>query len=306
VQSSREAARGAACRNNLRQAILGVLHFESGSGTLPGLYNGGFRPRPRSAIDEFHFHPWRTAILPGIERADVLASLNLDLPATVAANQTGLNAAIGTFVCPSSANPTRNLPELYAWNDGAMPTVTFGSAARSDYEVVGGIHTRPPGTAPGPGGVIGQLILDGVAFGAWGEPTYREPTFFSTAYRRARLADVTDGLANTALIGERAGRPDCYEKGKAVDPYPYSDPVAGCGDPHQAAWGISTHFPWLLSVAGQPVNASNRIGFYAFHPVGAHVAMGDGSVRALRESTAAAVLQALATRSGGEAVATGD
>lgn len=46
----------------------------------------------------------------------------------------------------------------------------------------------------------------------------------------------------------------------------------------------------------------NDMGVFSFHPGGANVAMGDGSVRFLRESTSLAVLKALSTRAGGEAV----
>ncbi|MDG3007840.1 DUF1559 family PulG-like putative transporter [Paludisphaera mucosa] len=303
VQSSREAARATTCRNNLRQVMLGVLNHESAARALPDLYNGGFLPRPRSAIDEFHFHPWRTAILPGLERSDVLASLNLDLPATTHANQTGINAAIATFVCPSSSNPTPNLPDVHEWQASWTPGIAgplIGAAARADYEVVGGVRTRPPGTAVN-GGVVLTMILDGIEFGAWGEPTYQAPTVAPVGYRKARLADVRDGLSNTVFVGERAGRPDCYDQRSSVDPYPYPNHPNGCGDSHQAAWAISTHFPWLVFAAQQPVNQTNVTGFYAFHPAGAYAAMGDGSVRLLRATAAPAVTKALATRAGGEA-----
>lgn len=304
VQSSREAARAASCRNNLRQIVLATLNHESSAKALPDLYNGRFLPRPRAAPDEFHFHSWRTAILPGLERSDVLASLNLDLPSSSFENQTGVNVALSTFICPSSANPTPNVPDVLSWqvtwSGGAIPG-RVGTAARTDYEVVGGVRTRRPGVTK-IGGVELQLMLDGMEFGAWGEPTYKDGVSPSLGYRSARLADVADGLSNTILIGERAGRPDFYRKGMPVMPYPYSDPNAGVGDIHQSAWALSTHFQWLVSWIDQPVNASNSVGIYAFHPNGANVAMGDGSVRFVRESTSQAILKALSTRAGGEFV----
>ena len=39
---------------------------------------------------------------------------------------------------------------------------------------------------------------------------------------------MTDGLSNTLLVGERAGRPDWYRRGKPVFVYPnMSDPPFG-------------------------------------------------------------------------------
>lgn len=205
VQSSREAARAATCRDNLRQSVLATLHHESMSKALPDLYNGRFLARPRAAPDEFHFHSWRTAILPELERSDVLASLNLDLPSTSFENQTGVNVALSAFVCPSSTNPTPNLPDVFAWQAtrgvGAIET-RVGMAARTDYEAIGGWRPlRPEVSGP-------WSILGGYEFGAWGEPTYLRGSTQVLGCRKPRLADVVDGLAHTMLIGERAGRPD--------------------------------------------------------------------------------------------------
>jgi prepilin-type processing-associated H-X9-DG protein len=46
-----------------------------------------------------------------------------------------------------------------------------------------------------------------------------------------------------------------------------------------------------------------RVGAYgSYHPTGVNIALGDGSVRFLKESTTAAMLSALSTRNGGEVV----
>ena len=52
------------------------------------------------------------------------------------------------------------------------------------------------------------------------------------------------------------------------------------------------------------VNGSNEWGWllYAFHPGGAHVAMADGAVRFVAESTEVRVLGQMATRAGSESV----
>jgi len=109
------------------------------------------------------------------------------------------------------------------------------------------------------------------------------------------------GLSNTMLVGERAGRPDLYRRGKPVDPYPYSRPDMGM-DHHQAAWGISTHIWWLVFQHDQAINDTNATGLYSFHPSGANVAFADGSVRFLSEHTDTKTLSAMATRSANDSV----
>jgi prepilin-type N-terminal cleavage/methylation domain-containing protein/prepilin-type processing-associated H-X9-DG protein len=293
VQSSREAARKTICLNNLREIDAAVLHHATVEQVLPSLYNGSFLPQPRHGVDEFHFHSWRSAILPLIEQSSVSASLNFALPATTPSNQTGLNVSIAVFLCPSTNNTNTTVPDILEWNDGKFPVKPVGTAARSDYEIVGGVRVLPQTKS--------SIDLSNIRIGAWGEPTYDVATGLALRYRKARLADVTDGLSHTLLIAERAGRPDLYRKGEPADPFPYKDPKQA-PDYHQAAWGISTHFLWLVYGYDQPVNFTNSTGIFSFHPGGANIALGDGSVRFLTDSTAPAILKALATRSGSEVV----
>jgi prepilin-type processing-associated H-X9-DG protein len=291
VQSSRETARRTTCQNNLRQIDGALLQRESAHRALPPLYNGTFLPQPRNPFDEFGFHSWRAAILPYVEQSTVYASLNLAMPATTPANQTGLNASLGVFLCPSTSNLNQVVPDVFEWNDGQAAVRPVGTAARSDYEAVGGVRIlRQTGPSPD---------LSVIRFGAWGEPTYNVSSGGPVRYRTARLADVTDGLSNTLLVGERAGRPDYYRRGEEPDPYPYRNPDHSGGH-DQSAWAVSTHFLWLVYDRLQPVNETNLSGLYSFHPGGANAAFLDGSVRFLKDSTSPAVLKAIGTRSGGE------
>jgi prepilin-type processing-associated H-X9-DG protein len=268
------------------------LH-ESASRALPSLYNGSFLPQPRSPVDEFNFHSWRTVILPELEQSSLFDSLNIALPTTTMENQTALNISLTVFLCPSTSNYNPTVPGILEWNDGKLPVKVIGTAARSDHELVGGVYVLPQNRTS-------SLDLRGVRFGAWGEPTYNPVTWASLRYRKARLADVTDGLTNTLLIGERAGRPDYYRRGEQPDPYPYRDPAAhGQGD-GQAAWATSTHFLWTLYDSNQSINYMNATGIYSFHPGGANAAFADGSVRFLKETTSPAVLTAIGTRAGAE------
>ena len=291
VHHARETARRTTCQNNLRQMALAIQGHDSTQGSLPSLYRGTFLKQPRYPLDEFHFHSWRTAILPQLEQAALYHRIDFSRPATDTTNQTNLNTALATFVCPSASNSNAVVPDIMAFDDGKVPTQLIGTAARSDYEVMGGVSVRPYGT----------LDLQNVRFGAWGEPLSYRPIGNPISYRLARLRDISDGLSTTILLGERAGRPDLYRRGKPVDPYPYSDPERGM-DHHQAAWGISTHFWWLVFWHEQSINETNAKGIYSFHVSGAHIALADGSVRFLSEAINQGTLNALATRSEGDII----
>jgi prepilin-type processing-associated H-X9-DG protein len=241
-----------------------------------------------SALGGRHpFHSWRVAILPELEQTALHSKIDFALPATVAANQKTLNTVVPVFLCPSARNSDALVPDIFAFNDGNPPTQKVGTAARSDYEIIGGVNY-------GEGGDWLSIVRD-VAYGPWGEPKYDITTFDILAVRQARLKDITDGLSNTILVAERAGRPDLYQRSAPVEPYPNGM------DHFQAAWGISTHYPWLIpSDEETAINVSNGKGIYSFHSAGAYACFADGSVRLLAESMDANVVNALITRSHGD------
>ncbi|PQO33298.1 hypothetical protein C5Y96_10630 [Blastopirellula marina] len=293
VQAARESGRKLTCQNHLRQIVQGIANHESAKGALPSLYNNTAYPQPRAITDEFHFHSWRSALLPQIEQTSLNDQLDRSLFATDPANQAALNVEVPIFLCPSSIPASRFVPDIYGPPAVAdtLSQQIIGTAARSDYEVIGGVSYKPSGT----------IDLQHVKFGAWGEPRSYSPLPAKNAYRKARLRDLSDGQSNTLLVAERAGRPDWYRRSKPVDVYPYEVPNSGM-DHHQAAWGISTHFWWLILWHEQTINESNSNGIYSFHASGANVGLADGSVRFLPETIDQESLNALITRSAGDVV----
>jgi prepilin-type N-terminal cleavage/methylation domain-containing protein len=292
VQSARESARRTTCQNNLRQLGLAVLSYETVNRSLPSLYNGTFLPQPRNAIDEFHFHSWRSAILPELEQASISKLLDLSLPATDPENQPAINSEIHLFHCPSTSNTNSIVPEVLAFGKGSFSKTNVGTAARSDYEAVAGVQVSPQ--------ISTSADLSVIDFGAWGEPTYDLASGNSLRYREARLRDISDGLSHTFLIGERGGRPDIWERRKEEVPFNLSS--NNQPDHHQAAWGISTHIWWLIVGQRQRINDANARGIYGFHPGGANVGRSDGSVHFQSESTDISIQHAFATRDQGDHV----
>lgn len=291
VQRARESTRLTTCANNLRQIGLAIHAHEAVKKQLPSLYNETFRSTPLSAHDEFHCYSWRVPILPHLEQSAVFDRIDLSIPSTDTSSQDIVNSRIPVFECPSTSNPSESVPDLWAYNFGSPGMSTVRTAARSDYEAIGGagIHrsTGPRAT-----------YLSAYEFGGWGEPKYhriRNSILPVIGYRKAKLADISDGLSNTVLVAERSGRPDWYEEGKLVDAWPYS-PGRG-SDHHQAGWAISTHIVWLIPDNTLGINYQNMRGIYSFHSAGANCLFADGSVQLASDSTDHAILDAWATRS---------
>ncbi len=126
----------------------------------------------------------------------------------------------------------------------------------------------------------------------------------------SRAADITDGLSNTLLVTEDAGRPEYWVRGQRVtDREP---PFGGAGigfvtgglwADHQKGFGIEGTSPDGFTLVGEcAINCNNAYEVYAFHPGGAHAALADGSVRFLQQDLPIRVLAALTTRAGREVV----
>jgi prepilin-type N-terminal cleavage/methylation domain-containing protein/prepilin-type processing-associated H-X9-DG protein len=135
------------------------------------------------------------------------------------------------------------------------------------------------------GGISGAwIMMEGVPF--YGEDGLSNGTLVSvdSDVKPVRAATVSDGLSATLLIGESVDRCDAED---AVDPR------SKCG-----------RWSWINCFA-QAVGFVNARGsdIHSNHPGGAQVGFADGHVVFVNDSMDPAVLSAICTRNGGEAVA---
>ncbi len=113
--------------------------------------------------------------------------------------------------------------------------------------------------------------------------------------RGITILDVVVVVAIIGAVVERGGKPIDLLRGKPnVTP---DNPNADY--PGQVGWSASNTFPWAMNNFRVGINQSNSTGIYSLHSGGANVALADGSVRFLSESTDFNELVRLFSRSGG-------
>ena len=124
-----------------------------------------------------------------------------------------------------------------------------------------------------------------------------------------RTTDITDGLSNTLLVGERPPSPDqqfgWWYAGTGQADSGSCDMVLGVQE-RNVWWSARQCWsgPYFFG-PGSIDNPCDMFHFWSPHPGGANFAFADGSVRFLRYS-ADPIMPALATRAGGEVVSVPD
>lgn len=285
IQAAREAARATSCKNNLKQIGLAVgIYSSANAERLPASWrtirDSSGKPKTIAKWPDYAYHSfsWRTTILPGIEKQNLHDQFDYSLTPLHAKNQTASGAIVAEYQCPSTPGQPRSYVPT-AWNGPSFGT----TVAATDY-----VHVH----------YVEPIENDGHAIdGAW----YGLSQFEHVEYPRqlsarerpgvrqsAGLNSVTDGLSNTVLVAECAGRPNILDKDGLDDTYANND-VGG-------AWATAE----MGGFSKVRVNESNWNGIFSFHPSSSHVLMCDGAVRILTEDTPLEIIVALLSRDGGE------
>ncbi len=275
VQMVREAGRRTVCSNNVRQLALGLMNYESSHGQLPiGLRTfEGIGSGDGGAANQYYGMSWITRILPFIEQNAMWESAVEDYrysPIPFGSHR-GMQTVLPTVACPS--DPASG--QVQWTHEGYLVACT-------DYLGVHGTNYQ---------------THDGVF-------TYDLPI---------RLGEIADGQSNTLLIGERPPSTDFwygwwYATGSGSRST--GDVTLGVAELNlvhtPGGLGMGTYLddcpPGPYRFTAGRNEQCNTLHFWSYHSGGANIAMADGSVRLIPYSIEEPVMQALATRAGGEVV----
>lgn len=282
VQAAREAARKVQCRNNLKQIGLALhnyanQHRDHLPAWIPAAFDGAGKRIYGFGGKGLYWQQfsWRAPLLPYHEQQALFSSLDFAEAPTAAVNRPALARLLTSYQCPSSDGYPRVID---SFGQGREPRPR---ASAVDYS----------GMFGGTGGQFGGL--PGVWSAANPESDWNLDTPDESRFRELvappRLAAVEDGLSNTLIVFEQAGKPANFFYGE----------IREVGPGQTGAW-LTGEWGWFDPSNG--LNAWNYTQLYSGHPSMAHILMCDGSVRTVREGTSAEVLMAIISRAGGEAV----
>ena len=343
VQQAREAARRTQCKNNLKQLGLGLYNYESSFGRFPA---GSMYVVDTTAQTIYSANSWGRSVLPMIDQAPLANSFDPNQSLFVGNNLSLLSTKIPAFRCPSAQGSDVVSVEWSAatisanGNSGQLPVnpatpmmINFGA---TDY--FGIVDVRSPLYSANLTTLPGYTVANRVGFFYHGDfnaatcvvgaDPASESAIVASAAGRSRVAgpkltDITDGLSNTFMICESAGRNLYMGKRIAYNPgntsgaaflklWSQQNNFAGGGwaDPQNSFWVRGSAISGTDWIATPPnsdksscvINCTNKAsrGLYSWHDGGVNCAMGDGSVRFITQGVDNLVISSTVTRAGAE------
>jgi prepilin-type N-terminal cleavage/methylation domain-containing protein/prepilin-type processing-associated H-X9-DG protein len=273
-----QAARRAWCANNLKQIGLALHNYQGSIGVFPPAYVSAVPSGVENYPELGAGWGWGAMILAQLEQRPVYDGVNFQIPIPDAASATTRQTVLSVFLCPSS---TPDGP-VGVTGDEAQKVVLVDDMAAGQY----------------------------IASAGQGEVEELPGSNNGVLFRNSRIAfrDVTDGLSQTLLVGERSRNlADATWVGAVASGHVCTNPrwpVRDCATSNvmvMANTGPCPDEPW--------VNVPNHKGskaddYWSLHPGGCNFLLGDGSVRFIKESVNPKVFSALASRAGGEGVGT--
>ncbi len=285
VNAARESGRRAQCTNNIKQLALAVHIYHDSHRHTPVC-------APETTNNNRVAHGWIIQVTPYLELQQVYDRYDFAVNWNHANNKTIRERDLPILHCASTPDPTRV--------DVGPRLNSRGTAAITDYSTITNVDDR----------LVGLGLVDVSGLGAM--PKNADP------YAKSRFEQIRDGLSNTILVAESAGRPQVF-RGRSA----YSEPPAS--RVNGGAWArpasdfalLGSSTDGVTNLGPCAVNCTNGIPFttaypdaaygttgsgqaYSFHPAGVNVVFADGSVHFLTKEIDTRIMANLVTRAGNE------
>ena len=315
VQQAREAARRTQCKNHLKQLGLALHNYHDTFLVLPPAYltnvtvsgtafGVDFPDDNRNGPSGFG---WGALLLPLLDQGPLQAQLNFSEPCWDPRHAAAAQTKLAVFLCPSASGGSDGFT-VNRWTTGssAAPAnpAPFAPALRfshSHYVTNAGTH-QPWGRAP-------AYSLDfslPEPIPTTGQSVIQEGPFYRNS--AIRLADVTDGLSQTVFLGEHSSSlsdktwfgtvpnaATCPKPG-----WPSDCNSAGCLLGVHSGPDSHDHPQVIVHAPNHPFGHTDEM--YSEHVAGAHIMLGDGSVRFMSQFIDPFTWVGLCTRGGRETI----
>lgn len=315
VQQAREAARRTQCKNHLKQLGLALHNYHDIHQVYPPAYVGhptqsgtafGVSYPDDNANGPSGF-AWGSLLLPQLDQSPLYNQLNYSLPCWAPQHATAAKAKLTVFLCPSTTGGEDGfIVERWTTGSSAAPQnpAPFSPElffAHSHYVTNAGIH-QPWGRDP----AYSLDFSQAEPIPATGQSVVQEGPFYRNS--RIRAADVTDGLSNTIFLGEHSSKLS-NKTWYGTVPYAATCPKpgwpsdcnsAGCLVGAHSGPDTHDHPQVVIHAPNHPFGHTDEM--YSEHVGGAHILLGDGSVRFVSQFVDAFTWVALSTRASGEVV----
>ena len=273
IQAARAAARRAQCLNKFKQVGIGIQNYESAVGEYPiGWKHAEFE----CGLDFFYEGwGWGAFILPYIEQQAIYDNIIITpdggFPRFKDRQNSGndkIAAIIDLYLCPDDSQ--RNRVEITNLifnnnNEDVARSNMAGIADPEDFSCATRLGTTDRYPDPEARGIL-------------------------RGWKATKIAEVTDGLSNTILVGEVTGQ---EEEGI----YAFWWATASITDTRHGINGAGS-----VPGGGPGAWRGRHSGLSSYHTGGCHVAIADGSSRFILEDTDQIVLERMVMRADGEII----
>ena len=282
VQAAREAARRAECQNKLKQIGLALHNYHDINKQFPPGAQHNVYKQPKTNNSFIKGTSWLVFILPQMEQQAVFEKYNFTQSYTSSNNEKVANIEIAGYKCPSGPGDRSGNSSESSGGVRNHTTHYYGVMGPSDRKnpskitIAGKTYSYVVGSPTG----NSAYATDGVL------QQYRDQPGSITTGRIINFRDILDGTSNTLVVAERSNH---------LPPGQVNDYRSWCrGNNGGSGTTKNVTYP-INSTFYNKSNNFNDISFGSNHPGGCQFALGDGSVRFIRETISLNIYRALAS-----------